>query len=269
MKVKAIISYDGRNYCGFQRQPRGGSVQDALEKALAYLVGESVKITGAGRTDAGVSARGQVIAFEVNGFPRGAKEFKRALNRLLPNDIFCTELSPAPSDFHPRRDALAKVYSYRFSYLDRNPLEPFVSPIAVPSFDVDSYISSIKAFRGRHDFRNFTTKTSDRFDFMREIYVIDVEALPQGTVLTTFIGNGFMTYMVRLMIGAALKVASKRLDEKAVLAKLDATDKSPLTFKALPQGLILERVIYDSADLSEAIADYPSNCVYSPTLSRC
>lgn len=241
---KAIISYDGRAYYGFQKQKEKASVQGELERALSFLFGYEVIVKGAGRTDAGVSAKGQVISFKLKDENLRDLENKRAaLNRLLPMDIFCSKLEEAPLTFDARHSSSGKRYSYSFCYLERDPLNAFETALKVSSFDISLFKEAISLFAGKHNFQNFTTKKEDKDNFIRILEPIVV--LENGPhVKAIFSSNGFMTYMIRLMVGSAFKVATHSLSIEALKASLDNKERKILSFKASPKGLILEEVYY-------------------------
>lgn len=241
---KAIISYDGRLYKGFQKQPGKVTIQGELERTLSYLLGEKIHIHGAGRTDAGVSAAGQVISFKRNKPIADLNKAKYVWNRLLPSDIYCRFFEAVPDDFDARHSAIKKVYSYSFSYRDRNPLHPFVAPLQVKGFDYPLFVKAMGIYEGKHDFKNFTTKKEDKDSFIRELSILSIEE-QDGVVKVRLMSNGFMTYMVRMLIASAWKVAIKKFSLEFLQNHLDSEDRDILSFKSDPRGLLLEEVIYD------------------------
>lgn len=240
---KAIVSYDGRPYQGFQKQPNKTTVQGTIEEKLSALVGAKTVIHGAGRTDSGVSARGQVVSFSLPSSILDLERFRYALNRLLPSSIYCSSLEEKPLTFDARHSASGKIYSYSFCYKGRNPLNAFESPLAVGSFDFDLFEKAMRIYNGFHDFRNFTTKKDDKDDFKRDVHVLDVRD-EEGHVFVRLSSNGFMTYMVRILVGSAIKVATKKFTLERLASFLDAKERTILSFKSDPRGLILEEVIY-------------------------
>ncbi len=121
MKYKAVVSYFGPHYLGFQRQPQGGTVQDALENVLSQVFGCETLLKAAGRTDAGVHAYGQVISFEGNNWD-DPEALRKAVNGLLPDDIYVRSIEVVPSSFDARHSAKGKVYQYAFTVNQRDPL---------------------------------------------------------------------------------------------------------------------------------------------------
>jgi tRNA pseudouridine38-40 synthase len=131
--IRLVLSYDGTDYHGWQRQPGKKTVQGTVEDALARLAGKAVSLTGAGRTDAGVHARAQVANVKAT-FRLSDDDLQKALNAILPDDIRVTEVRPAPAEFHARRDALGKVYQYRI--FRARLISPFCIRIVVPASSV-------------------------------------------------------------------------------------------------------------------------------------
>ncbi len=241
---KAIISYDGRLYKGFQKQPGKITIQGELERTLSYLLDEKICIHGAGRTDAGVSALGQVVSFKRNKAIMDLEKTKYVWNRLLPADIYCRSLEEMPDNFDARHSAIKKIYSYSFSYRERNPLHPFEAPLQVKGFDYSLFVKAMGIYEGKHDFKNFTTKKEDKDFFVRDLSILSVEE-QDGVVKVRLMSNGFMTYMVRMLIASAWKVAVGKFSLEFLSAHLDSKERDILSFKSDPKGLLLEEVIYD------------------------
>ncbi len=241
---KAVIAYDGRLYEGFQRQPNKETVQGVLERELGQLLGKKVLLHGAGRTDSGVSARGQVVSFKASPPIRDLEKLRYAWNRLLPKTIFCSSLEEKEDGFDARHSSIGKVYSYSFSYPERNPLNAFESPLAVGSFDYSLFEKAIRIYEGKHDFKNFTTKKEDKDNFIRTLRIVSLRN-DGGHIRLVLSSDGFMTYMVRLLVGAALKVATGKFTLDVLASYLDASQRKILSFKADPAGLVLEEVLYE------------------------
>ena len=243
-KIKAVVSYDGRGFSGFQRLKKGRSVQSELEKALSTLEDHPVSIVGAGRTDTGVSARGQVIHFETDKKRLDLERYRFSFNRLLPKDILVTSLEVVPDSFHARYSAKGKVYSYSFHLGDRNVFSPYVTQVEVPKFDLGLFEKALSLFKGTHRFYRFTSKTEDSLDFVRTIDSIDLRR-EGDDIRVVFEGDGFMTYMIRLIVGACFHVAEGTMSLKDIETYLEETDKKTLPYKAPAQGLCLEEVRYE------------------------
>jgi len=243
MKYKAIVSYKGRAYFGFQRQSTLPTIQGTIEEILSFLLGETTLIKGAGRTDAGVNALGQVICFSS---PKEIEitKFLGAVNRLLPNDISFCSLETVNEDFDPRHSAALKKYRYCISLGDKDPLRCDEEwQLLNRKFSLSAYKKALSLFVGCHDFKNFTTKSQDIKSFIRVVDSITVSK-EDGLVVAEFIGNGFMTYMVRLMVGAAAKVGFGSLPLSYIEEKLSMKNRLISSFKAPAAGLTLLEVKY-------------------------
>lgn len=253
MHLKITIAYDGANFAGWQVQPNGDTIQERLEKALAEVAGEPVKLHGSGRTDAGVHALGQVAHFEApDRLTMNPFNWVPALNTKLPAQIRVMTCEEVPPDFHARFSAIAKTYTYR---LCLSPiLPPFLAkrawhlPRQLNPVDLEDALS---LYRGTHDFRAFAAKRGNETedtDYTRHLSRSDFEQIDEGYLLT-FTGNGFLYKMVRLLTGAAVQAAQGylRLDDLQDFVENPPTDgkKSPLC--APPDGLTLAQVSYPKA----------------------
>lgn len=203
---KLTLAYEGTAYVGWQFQENGPSVQAAVERALWRLTDEEIKLTAAGRTDSGVHALGQVVGLTTCS-RLDPEEFKTALNALLPDDIEALECLRVGPDFHARYDARAKSYRYHIWEGRRAPvfLQRYTWPLA-RKLNPELLEDGLNAILGRHDFAAFQSTGSEVKTTVRTI--IRAESDRRGRLLTlTFVGDGFLRYMVRAMVGtlAALK----------------------------------------------------------------
>ncbi len=208
--IKFIIEYDGTEYCGWQIQPNGLSVQQVIEEALLKLTGEEIKIHGSGRTDSGVHAYGQAASFKTqSSIP--AEVFSKALNHHLPWDISIIFSCEADKDFHARFSAKGKKYSYEI--FNRDIRSPFYETRAfrVPgTLDINSMKRAAEHFYGTHDFRGFMAVKSQVSDTVRTITDISVEK--NGDIIEINVsGNGFLYNMVRIIAGTLLECGLGRL----------------------------------------------------------
>ncbi len=240
MKCFGIVSYLGYAYNGFQRQKNGlPSVQAELERALEYALGRETLIKAAGRTDKGVNAIGQTFSFNA---PRLLE--LDVLNRLLPQDIKVTYLAECDANFDARHSSIAKIYEYRFTVKGRNPFDfGRVAQLETDGFDAEAFEKALHHFEGTHDFRNFTTKKEDVDGFVRTLEPVAINLDENGGTVT-FKANGFMTYQIRLMMGAAFKCAFHRMNPDDIPSLIDARPRHIVSFKAPPEGLYLMEVIY-------------------------
>lgn len=245
MVIKARVAYLGRNFLGFERQKEGRTVQGTLEQALSGYFGTEILIQGAGRTDAGVNAAGQVVSFVS---PRDIENFereKRAIDRRLPKDLSLLSLEAAPSGFHPRKSAKFKIYAYRFSFAERDVFQPSVAFLErEDKFNLTLFEKTLSLFVGRHNFASFTSKDVDARGFVRTIEAIDVANKGKETSVV-FKGDGFLTYQIRFIVGAAFKVAYGELPLEEVKKRIDAEERSILSYKAPAEGLTLVYVGYE------------------------
>lgn len=243
--IKLIIEYDGTNYCGWQTQENGPSIQESIEKALLKLTGEEIRINGSGRTDAGVHARGQVANFLTSSTIPGNK-FSYALNNLLPRDIVIKDSSEADTDFHARFSAKGKKYSYhminsRFpSALYRN----YAYHINYSErLDIGRMQKAAEAFVGTYDFAGFMAAGSIVKDTVRTIFEISVE--PDGEMLHMYYkGSGFLYNMVRIITGTILYAGIGRIYPEEIKDIIMSKDRSRAGITVPPCGLYLEEVYY-------------------------
>ena len=246
MNYLAVVSYLGKAYKGFERQLRYPTIQGKIEDSLSTLLGKKTKIHGAGRTDAGVNAKGQTFSFLSESPVSDQSHFVHALNRLLPEDIVVLSLRPVPPGFDARHSSSGKVYSYSFHHGVRNVFAVDECQLEYPKFDFPLFMEAMKLFEGCHNFQNFTTKPEDKDHFIRTIsYVRFDYDEPSGHMKVTLKGNGFMTYMVRIMIGTAFKVAMGKMKSEKIVSLLEGGKRTIISYKAPAEGLCLEEVIYD------------------------
>ncbi|MDY5441370.1 MAG: tRNA pseudouridine(38-40) synthase TruA [Candidatus Enteromonas sp.] len=247
MKYAGIVSYCGAYYHGFERQVNLITVQGCIENHLSFICGEPISIKAAGRTDAGVSATGQVISFTPSNPIDNLPAFTDALNRLLPRDIEFLKIVPVKDEFDPRHSCYGKRYEYRFSYGSKCPLSAHVLAYFGnrKDFDAVAFKEAIHLFEGKHWFANFTTKETDKDDFFRIVHVECCEIDEEKRMgVVRFSGNGFMTYMVRFMIGAALKAALHKFEPDFIQKRLLPGERAIVPYKASPEGLSLIEVLY-------------------------
>jgi tRNA pseudouridine38-40 synthase len=244
-KIKLTIEYEGTAYVGWQRQPNGLSVQEAVESALARIVGEPVTIISSGRTDAGVHARGMVAHFETNtDLPLSA--FREGVNSHLPNDIAIVAAEPADADFHARYSALGKRYRYTVLIGDvRSPLAARTSWHIKRRLDVEAMRSAASLLVGKHDFAAFRSSGCDAQTTVRELFSIDIKK--HGRLLHfDIIGSGFLRNMVRVIVGTLVEIGSGKRSPDEIAELLATGDRDLSGVTAPPQGLCLMQVWYDA-----------------------
>ena len=244
--IRLIVEYDGEGFAGWQRQPHRPSIQQALEEAVAAVCGPDVghsTVTGAGRTDAGVHASGQVASFFTEATVP-AEKWAPALNTRLVPAIRVVESREVAAQFHPRKDAIAKRYEYHvWTRPTASALERRVLHVPYP-VDWVSVSEAARIFIGRHDFKSFqaadaTTKTS-----VREIFRFDVRREPPHRVVFDIEGNGFLKQMVRTIVGTLLDVGTGRRTLDDVRSCLEARDRRSAGRTVPASGLFLREVRY-------------------------
>lgn len=244
MRLALTIEYEGTRYHGFQYQVNAPSIQAALEQAIERLTGERVRIKGAGRTDAGVHAEAQVVAFDTDS-THTADTFVSALNHHLPQDIAVKAAHIVETDFDPRRHALSRTY--RYSILNSKTPSPmmrrFACQIREP-LDARRMHSVTRLFIGAHDFRKFAAPLPDgKSSSVRAIY--DAFVRQDGDMIRIGVtGSAFLQHQVRRMAGALVDIGRGRLSPDDLQAMIDnaPTDKIAHTLPA--HGLCLVRIKY-------------------------
>lgn len=241
-KIKAILEYDGKRYAGFQEQPDQPTIQGEIERALAEITQEKTKIVGAGRTDAGVHARGQVVHF-LSGWKRSLEEIHRALNALLPHDIAIREMTLAAPDFHARYSAVSREYRYTILNQDvRSPLEERYAYHNAQSLDARAMEEALIHLIGTHDFASFGQPTQGD-STVRE--VMHASCVREGNhIYVDLTANAFLRRMVRSIVGTLLRVGRGELSSLDMNEVLQAKDRSLAGAPVPAQGLCLVRVNY-------------------------
>ena len=239
MRYGATVEYDGTDFAGFQLQLNARTVQGELEAALARLNGgERVAVDGAGRTDAGVHATGQVIAFTYTGRVPD-EELQRAVNALLPRDVAIRDLRRVPDGFHPRYAARYREYRYTVWNGPRSPLRERTALGVRAPLDVAAMASAGSVLVGRHDFSSFGN-TNDRSP-VRTVHAVRVRR--DGLLVTIDVrADSFLRGQVRRMVAALLEVGHGKMDEAELAAALAAREPALNGAAAPAKGLCLRRV---------------------------
>jgi tRNA pseudouridine38-40 synthase len=242
--LRLAIEYDGGAYCGWQRQVNGPSIQQVLEEAVGGITGETVRVIGSGRTDAGVHALRQVA--HVHTCSRlGERNLLMGINSLLPRDIAVIEVREVPLSFHARFDALSKTYLYRICNRQVRPaLERGTAWFVWEPLDLRAIEAALPVLKGRHDFSSFCSTHTDSPDHVRTILDIAVEGNPGGTVQILVEADGFLRYMVRTLVGALVETGRGKMSPDELAAILAAKDRRRAGLTAPPEGLFLKDVKY-------------------------
>ena len=248
---RLTIAYDGSDFVGWQRQASGVSVQGVLEEALSILDGRDVAVMGAGRTDAGVHARGQVASMTL-ARDIDAASVVRAVNARLPQTVRVIDAAEVPAAFHARFDARGKTYHYRI--WNGEVMDPFLRGytwhIASPALDISAMNEAAALLRGRHDFSAFQAAETDAHSAERTVFTSVLASEPHsmqsGRLLTYAIsGDGFLRHMVRTIIGTLVDVGRGRQPSSWVGEVLASRDRGRAGRTAPAEGLCLMSVDYD------------------------
>lgn len=244
MRLAMIVEYHGRGYSGFQYQENAPTVQQQIEKAIRSLTGHPVRIKAAGRTDTGVHALGQVVAFDTDT-DYSPDTFLNALNARLPQDIAVRKAHRVRPDFDPRRDAISRLYRYTLLVSKvRSPVWRHSSHQVRPPLDLDSMREAASLMVGMHDFASFGGSLEDpEASTVRRIYRIDLR--PDGAFIQVEIeGNAFLPRQVRRMMGALTDVGAGRLKLEDIRKQISRAEDAPIARSLPPQGLCLVSVKY-------------------------
>ncbi|AXQ79318.1 tRNA pseudouridine(38-40) synthase TruA [Streptococcus chenjunshii] len=247
VRYKAIISYDGTDFSGFQRQPRQRTVQEEIEKTLLRLnSGQSVTVHGAGRTDAGVHAYGQVIHFDLPQ-ARELEKLRFGLDTQTPDDIDVISVQEVSENFHARYNKHYKTYEFLVDIgRPKNPLLRHYATHYPYPLTFSLIEEAIKDLLGTHDFTGFTASGSSVVNKVRTIKMADVRFEKEKQLLVfTFSGTGFLYKQVRNMVGTLLKIGNGKLPVGQIRTVLTTKDRTLAGPTAAGNGLYLKEIIYE------------------------
>jgi tRNA pseudouridine38-40 synthase len=244
-RLALLLEYDGRKFCGFQRQPGLRTVQQTVETALRQLSGdENLTVVGSSRTDQGVHARGLVCHLDA-ALPIPPERLPLALNSLLPEDVALLAAREVAPTFHARHDAVGKIYSYRFYVSRTRPVTARHTAAHVPQpVDLEAMRQAADALCGTHDFLALMDQNNNpRPCTVRTIESITLEQT--GTLLTmTVCGSGFLYHMVRILAGTLLAAGQGKIQPAEIESLLKSGNRRLAGKTMPPQGLCLEAVRY-------------------------
>lgn len=241
--IKLVVSYDGVNYSGWQQQPGKHTIQGELQKAIGELTGFVVKVSGTSRTDAGVSALGQVVNFIIKS-PVPTENFVKALNHRLPRDIKVLEASEVPLDFDASSSAKSKLYRYKiFTGKNANALQNRNCWHRPGALDVAAMDAAAKMLVGTHDFKSFAAAADKRETSVRTVIRCDVTAEDKW-VYIDIEANRFLYNMVRNIVGTLVEIGRGRWQPEKMKEILAAADRTVAGPTAPPEGLCLIRIDY-------------------------
>lgn len=243
MRVRCVVAYDGTDFAGWQRQRRKRSVQGDIEDAILHVTNERSGVVGAGRTDAGVHARGQVAHFDTR-WSRSSGELERALNAVLAPDVAVASLGPAPAGFDARRSAVARRYRYTVvSRSVRDPLSRRGALWVARPLDVAAMAEAAGMLLGRHDFGGFGRAMSPDGSTVRTLLAVKVWT-GGPAIRFEFEGDAFLRHQVRRMMGLLLDVGRGRFGPQAAAEVLRRGAGAPAARRAPACGLTLWAVRY-------------------------
>jgi len=242
--IRLTVCYDGSGYSGFQRQEKEITIQQVLEEKLSRVCGEPVRITGSGRTDAGVHARCQVISFSTAGsIP--LDNIPRALNSILPDDIRVLDAGIVPEGFNARKDACWKEYEYRIRITERP--DPFTRLYAWQLKVLPDMVKMNEAARlllGTHDFSGFQSAGSSPVSPVKTIFKSVWTKEQDGTLVYHIAGNGFVYHMVRNLVWSMVQAGLGKKKPETIAGELKLGRGEFENSPAPAQGLYLARVEY-------------------------
>jgi len=242
-RVKLIVAYDGTNYCGWQIQPNGITIEGVLNEHLSRLLKEPIVVTGASRTDAGVHSMGNVAVFDTNA-RMPADKISYALNAGLPKDIVVQDSCEVEQTFHPRKCQSIKTYEY--SILNRKfkiPLYRFHTHFVHRPLNLERMKDAAVYLEGEHDFKSFCSIHTQARDTIRHIISCDVEK--EGDIITIRVkGYGFLYNMVRIIAGTLIQAGSLEIEPSDVEKIRNAKDREKAGPTAPAQGLTMIGIEY-------------------------
>lgn len=245
MKIVLALEYDGRGYCGWQRQPGCLSVQSQLETALSGVAGRQIQVTAAGRTDTGVHALCQVVHFETN-VQRPSSAWVRGTNALLPGDISVLSAAEVDGDFHARFSATERTYLY---YLLSRPSRPGVYHGKVGwvhyPLDLEKMRAAAGLLTGEHDFSAFRSSECQAKTAVRQLTRLEISQDRQFFIFE-FCANAFLHHMVRNLLGGLIYVGRGKYPPEWMQTLLEKRDRTLAAPTFSPDGLYLSGVRYDS-----------------------
>ncbi len=244
MHYAFCVAYDGTRYEGWQRQTRtDATIQGKLETTLRELTGETAQVIGAGRTDAGVHARGQCADVHLSAM-LPPEELEESWNRLLPDDIAVSSLHVVPDRFHSRFAAKEKWYRYRIRTGSRKDVfsRRYVWQLGEP-LDTDAMRRAAKDLKGTHDFTSFCGNKRMKKSAVRTVREIQISE-KNGELILDFYGNGFLQSMIRIMVGTLVEVGEGKRDVSGIPQILEMRNRSLAGFTAPANGLCLMEVRY-------------------------
>ena len=246
MRYFITFSYDGTDFKGYQKQPKSRTVQGELEAVLKKLNRDNdVSVVASGRTDAGVHAINQKAHFDIDK-EIDCDKFLNSVNSLLPDDIYVKDVKLVSDNFHARFDAIGKEYIYQINMGDYNPLERKYVYQHKKKLDVVEMQRAMKYLEGTHSFKAFTKADDEREDYVRTLSQTNIirDLKDVSKITLVFIGNGFMRYMVRNMVGTLIEIGEGKRRSEEIINIIASEDRTKAGKTAEAQGLFLKNVFY-------------------------
>ena len=242
-RIRLIVAYDGTDYCGWQLQPNGITIEEVLNRELSTLLGEKIQVIGASRTDSGVHSLGNVAVFDTSSrIP--PEKISYALNQRLPEDIVVQESAEVPGDWHPRYCKSKKTYEYRI--LNRNFRDPNVRRNTYfyhRPLNLEAMQQAGVYFQGEHDFKSFCSIGTQAKTTIRTLYSLTVER-KEDIITIRITGNGFLYNMVRIIAGTLIQVGAGMIVPDEIPELLQCADRNAAGPTAPAEGLTMIGIEY-------------------------
>lgn len=244
-RVRLVVAYDGTDYCGWQIQPNGITIEEVLDREIRKVTGEDIHVIGASRTDSGVHALGNVAVFDTDS-PVPPKRMAYALNQRLPEDIVIVRSDEVAPDWHPRyQDKVTKIYEYHiYNAPVKNPLKRNYSAFVSFPMDVEKMQEGAGYLVGEHDFASFCNIRTNVSDTVRTVYSITV-VKDGADIVIRIAGNGFLYNMVRIIAGTLIRVGRGFYAPERVKEILEEKKRTAAGVTAPACGLVLTEIQYN------------------------
>lgn len=243
-RIKLTVAYDGTNYCGWQVQPNGITIEEVLNREISGLTGEVIHVIGASRTDSGVHALGNIAVFDTKSrIP--PERISYALNQRMPEDIVIVKSEEVPAEWHPRyQDTITKTYEYHiYNAAVPNPLKRRTAAYISFPLDIERMREGAAYLAGEHDFVSFCNVRTNTADTIRTVYEIQITR-SEEEIIIRITGNGFLYNMVRIIAGTLIRVGRGFYEPEKVKEILEAGRRTEAGVTAPPQGLVLVEIKY-------------------------